>query len=376
MFCEPPASASRARRPAAPPAPRPLIAGRTSASTVSAARARAPSACYTCATSGNGQVHGGDTGRYRLERDDEVRGAELLHGAARVHVGQEAERRDLHHGQRLRLELLRGRHLLRKLVLGSEQPCKSCKNATGTCTFAAVGTDLHSDCKGEMRSAAGRATARGRARWAPAGKQCRHAGLPGRPRAHHQRECDLRRRRQLPGHGADGLQRLRLLHRYAMAARSARRIARPIPTARSGATARSSPTVAPPTAGTTSTCPTQFPLGHACTRNPQCLSGTCAIPLGGSIGVCCNTACDHCGTLRQHRHLHPRSGRARSSATCADSASDPTRKCGGMCDGHAHCQYPAAGTRAAAPARPAMASASATRCRWTTTPAARLTATG
>jgi hypothetical protein len=95
--------------------------------------------------------------------------------------------------------------------------------------------------------------------------------------------------------------------------------------------------------GKTSTCPVQFPLGHACTRNPQCLSGTCAIPLGGTIGVCCNTACDHCGTCDSTGTCIPDPAGTRSP-TCMDSASDPMGKCGGMCDGHAHCQYPGAGT--------------------------------
>jgi hypothetical protein len=95
--------------------------------------------------------------------------------------------------------------------------------------------------------------------------------------------------------------------------------------------------------GKTSTCPTQFPLGHVCTRNPQCLSGTCAMPPGGTIGVCCNTACDHCGTCDSTGTCIPDPAGTKS-ATCMDSASDPMGMCGGMCDGHAHCQYPQLGT--------------------------------
>jgi hypothetical protein len=95
--------------------------------------------------------------------------------------------------------------------------------------------------------------------------------------------------------------------------------------------------------GRASTCPSQFALGHSCTRNPQCLSGTCAMPPGGTIGVCCNTACDHCGTCDSTGTCIA-DPPGMLSPTCADSASDPGRKCGGMCDGHAHCQYPKSGT--------------------------------
>ena len=95
--------------------------------------------------------------------------------------------------------------------------------------------------------------------------------------------------------------------------------------------------------GSASSCPSQFPLGRACTRDTQCLSGNCAIPLGGTVGVCCNTDCNHCGTCDATGTCIPDPA-GMLSPSCADSASDPMRKCGGMCDGHAHCQYPSAGT--------------------------------
>jgi len=106
--------------------------------------------------------------------------------------------------------------------------------------------------------------------------------------------------------------------------------------------------------GSASSCPSQFPLGRACTRDTQCLSMNCAIPIGGTVGVCCNTDCSHCGTCDSTGTCIPDPA-GTLSATCADSASDPSRKCGGMCDGHAHCQYPSAGTNCGTASAPCKA---------------------
>ena len=126
-----PASARRARRRTAPPAPwRPTADSNFCVDGVCCESA-CTATCYTCAASGNGKCTGVLSGAHRPERRHEVRGPELLHQPARVHVGQEAERRDLHDGQRLRVELLRGRHLLRKLVLRPEQPLQELQERDG-----------------------------------------------------------------------------------------------------------------------------------------------------------------------------------------------------------------------------------------------------
>jgi hypothetical protein len=92
-----------------------------------------------------------------------------------------------------------------------------------------------------------------------------------------------------------------------------------------------------------SQCPPQLPLGSACLRDTQCLSGTCAINRGATSGVCCNTQCSTCGTCDSTGNCHPYAAGMDPNMDCIDNQSDPTHKCGGMCDGHAHCAYPAAG---------------------------------
>jgi MYXO-CTERM domain-containing protein len=89
------------------------------------------------------------------------------------------------------------------------------------------------------------------------------------------------------------------------------------------------------------TCPKVFDLGHACDRNAQCASGTC------SDGVCCNVNCDKCGSCNLPGTIGtcmPVPAGTDPNNDCIDSASDPTGKCGGMCDGHAKCIFPAAGS--------------------------------
>jgi hypothetical protein len=90
-----------------------------------------------------------------------------------------------------------------------------------------------------------------------------------------------------------------------------------------------------------SACPKVFDLGHACDRNSQCGSGTC------SDGVCCNVNCDKCGSCNLPGTIGtcmPVPAGTDPNNDCIDSASDPTGKCGGMCDGHAKCIFPAAGS--------------------------------
>jgi hypothetical protein len=93
--------------------------------------------------------------------------------------------------------------------------------------------------------------------------------------------------------------------------------------------------------GVSSSCPTLFTLGHACDRDKQCDSGTC------SDGVCCNINCNQCGSCNLPGTVGtcvPVPAGTDPNNDCIDSASDPGMKCGGMCDGHARCLFPAAGT--------------------------------
>jgi len=93
-----------------------------------------------------------------------------------------------------------------------------------------------------------------------------------------------------------------------------------------------------------SQCPPQLPLGSACTRDTQCLSGTCAIPRNATSGVCCNTQCSTCGSCDATGQCQPYAAGTDPNGDCMDNQSDPTHQCGGKCDGHAHCSYSLAGT--------------------------------
>ena len=96
-----------------------------------------------------------------------------------------------------------------------------------------------------------------------------------------------------------------------------------------------------PDGGSGSTCPAVFDLGHACTRNAQCNSGSC------SDGVCCNINCDKCGSCNLPATLGtcvPITAGTDPEGECQDNASDPTGLCKGFCNGQARCTYVAAGT--------------------------------
>jgi len=218
--------------------------------------------------------------------------------------------------------------------------CRSCANSTGTCGFAKLGTDTRLQCKGEL-GCGGTCNGQGACSWAPQGKTCRSPGCqkdigvitstggvcdgagncpPASPK-----DCN--------GFGCDDVGGVA----------TCKTDCRTDPDCQIRRYCEIVPADSGVDGGNVSSCPSQFPLGHACTRDPQCLSGTCAIPLGGTIGVCCNTECNHCGTCDSTGTCIPDPA-GTLSATCVDNASDPTHKCGGMCDGHAHCQYPSAGT--------------------------------
>ena len=69
-----------------------------------------------------------------------------------------------------------------------------------------------------------------------------------------------------------------------------------------------------------SQCPPQLPLGSACVRNTQCLSGTCAINRGAASGICCNTECNTCGTCDATGNCHPYAAGTDPNGDCMDNA--------------------------------------------------------
>ena len=228
---------------------------------------------------------------------------------------------------------------------GGSSACHVCNSAgaLGKCVNAPVMTDAHSDCKGTHQQCGGTCDGQGACGYAPAGKSCRQAGcqtdlgqITKAATCDGAGNCpaDIDTSVDCMGFGcfldAGGGSHCKTdcrtdpdcaIRRYCE-----------VVSADAGADG-----------GSTSSCPSQFALGHACGRDTQCLSGNCAIQLNATVGVCCNTDCNHCGTCDSTGNCIPEAAGTKSP-TCMDSQSDPSGKCGGMCDGHAHCQYPKSGT--------------------------------
>lgn len=216
--------------------------------------------------------------------------------------------------------------------------CRSCKNATGTCTVAADGMDPRMDCIGEG-ACTGTCNGQGACRWGPQGLSCAQAGcqattgiITGAGTCDGAGHCSTVKTRDCNGF---------------------RCYTDPAGLAQCGTDCTRDPECAldfycssmndggTADAGAGSTCPAVFDLGHACTRDAQCNSGSC------SDGVCCNINCDKCGSCNLPATLGtcvPIAAGTDPEGECQDSASDPTGMCKGFCNGQARCTYVAAGT--------------------------------
>jgi hypothetical protein len=219
--------------------------------------------------------------------------------------------------------------------------CRSCANATGTCQLAPDGMDPRKDC-GKATDAAslvcnGVCNGVGACRYPPSGTMCSPAGCQNSGYITDALTCDgsghcggLKPTVKTPCNG------------FACFTDPATNMAA------CGHDCTKDPECAADRfcqlagdGGVNSSCPLLFDLGHACDRDKQCAQGVC------SDGVCCNINCDKCGACNLP-------GTVGTCVTvpagtdpnndCIDSASDPTGKCGGMCDGHARCLFPAAGS--------------------------------
>ena len=303
---------------------------------------------------------------------DRLRGRQLLRRRAQVHQRQEAERRDVRRRHRVRVQRVRRRHLLRERVHGQ---VPELQERDGHLRVRRPTAPTRARTARGAGTAPGRATGRGRAAGRRRGRRARRPAAratahPEAASATAPATASRRRRRDCMGfacytdtatHGevqdrcfndpdcaqkrycADPRRRRgrrRWRHRRRRPGRSARR--------------RSS-------------------SGHACTRNTQCLSGTC------SDGVCCNVNCGKCGSCNTpgtEGTCIPIAAGTDPENECMDSASDPTRHVQGLLrrPGALHLSRPRA--RPAAPARPATASACATSSPTTTRRAGRSSATG
>jgi MYXO-CTERM domain-containing protein len=216
--------------------------------------------------------------------------------------------------------------------------CKTCKNATGSCTLAPDGMDPRSDCGGEG-VCTGTCNGQGACRWGPQGASCAIAGcqattgvITGAGTCDGAGHCSTVQTRDCKGF---------------------RCYTDSLGMAQCGTDCSRDPECAldffcqsmndggVTDSGAASECPPVFDLGHACNRNSQCSSGSC------SDGVCCNINCDKCGTCNLPSSLGtcvPIAAGTDPEGECQDSASDPTGLCKGFCNGQARCTYVAAGT--------------------------------
>ncbi len=214
--------------------------------------------------------------------------------------------------------------------------CFTCK--TGTCAPAADGTDPRSKCKGTHTMCAGTCNGSGTCRFAPQGKACATKGCqPEIGLITDDRTCD----------GAGNCSAMESTPCGGFGCFTENGMAKcktDCSTDPDCAVRRYCEVVADggiADGGAKSTCPAAFDIGHACTRNAQCINNTC------SDGVCCNINCDKCGTCNKPGSVGtciPIEAGTDPDKDCASSDSDPMMKCGGMCDGHAKCTgFPAAG---------------------------------
>ena len=220
----------------------------------------------------------------------------------------------------------------------SSGKCRSCKNATGHLHVRGRRDGPAQRLQGRAGSAAGTCNGQGACRWAPQGQSCRD-GRAARPTSASSPSVGkLRRRRQLRGQDATDCNGFGCYTDPAGGWRSARRTARRDPDCAIDATARSTPTAAPLTPATAAriACPPAFQLGHACTRNTQCLSGTCAIRRQRSASAATSTATSAGRCDMPTRDLHPDPAghasrrraagqRQRSDAACAAACATATR---------------------------------------------------
>ncbi|HET6148241.1 MAG TPA: kelch repeat-containing protein [Polyangia bacterium] len=203
--------------------------------------------------------------------------------------------------------------------------CRSCGNATGTCVNVADGSDPRADCAGDG-VCAGTCNGRGACRYPVNGLTCRDAGCQSDGYIGTAGSCDGAGRCQF-GISKDCGGYVCIKDGAGMDA------------CRSDC------------AGDTqcvgshhcdpSQCLADLANGKSCDRDSQCLSGFCA------DGTCCDKRCGACGSC----NLPGKEGTCDFTPAgtdprneCIDSASDPSGKCGGVCNGRGACEFPAANT--------------------------------
>jgi hypothetical protein len=300
--------------------------------------------CYTCAASGNGKCTGviaGSTDSNATTKCEAPNFCTALHECTSglkpngATCTNDSDCGSAHCVDKVCCE---------SACFGGSSTCHVCNSAgaLGKCVNAAAGSDAHNECGG-MNGCGGTCDGQGACAWAPATKSCRQAG------------CQTELGVITLAANCDGAGKCPAVEDTSKNCNGFGCFI----DAGGGSVCKTDCRTDPDCAirrycevvsadagvdgGSSSSCPAQFPVGHACTRNTQCLSNTCAIQAGQTTGICCNTDCNHCGTCDSTGTCNPDPAGTKSP-TCMDSQSDPSGKCGGMCDGHAHCTYPKSGT--------------------------------
>ena len=340
----PPASASRAPSRTAPPAPAAADCGSNFCVDGVCCNSACTDTCYACNVVGQRQVHGRPSGGTDANAADEACAAPNY--CTKPHdctIGQEAERRDLHAATSSAARTSASTAPAARARARARQ-VPELQERDG---HLHVRRGRHGPAQGLRRARAGlrRDLQRpGRLPLGPQGTTCR------RPAARRPRPIiDGAVRATAPATAASR----RRTSRTAAASAATRirrrgpvqdRLQDAIPTARSTLLRRRGRDGGR-RRRPASSCPAAFDLGHACTRNTQCLCGTCAIRC--AIGVCCNINCDKCGTCnsRHEGTCIPDRGRHRSRDASARTARAIRRaSAAGSATATRAAPYPAAGT--------------------------------
>jgi len=215
--------------------------------------------------------------------------------------------------------------------------CRTCANSTGTCQLAADGTDPRMKCKGSgVAVCGGKCNGAGACRWAAAGTACSTAGCQSDGFIKAAGTCD--------GAGNCPATITTDCMGFACTTDTATGMAKCLTDCTTDPMCTLKNWCVPAgtaDAGAKAMCPLRLDLGFACQRNSQCSSGTC------SDGVCCDKNCDKCGSCNTPGKVGtciPIPAGTDPEMECQSNASDPMKKCAGLCNGQAGCQYPLAGT--------------------------------
>jgi MYXO-CTERM domain-containing protein len=223
---------------------------------------------------------------------------------------------------------------------GCQGKCQTCANATGTCKLVEDGKDPRKSCtnNGALNAAcAGTCDGKGACRYKPAGLACSEAGC--------QSDGFIREAGMCDGAGNCKAEEVKTMmcngFRCYVDPADGKSKCKTDCAKDPDCADKFYCTAEDTDGGTAGQCPKAFDRGHACTRNTQCASGTC------SDGVCCNINCDKCGSCNMPGNegtCIPIPAGTDPEKECTDNASDPTGKCGGLCNGQARCTYPSVGT--------------------------------